>query len=78
VSLLWLLDLILVGIYSVDNRNGQLALVVKVKCKINVPLSWTAQLRHNILAHGTFPEAPYFLMVFPDKHCCDRPCQSIF
>ncbi len=21
----------------------------------------------NILAHGTFPEAPYFLMVFPDK-----------
>jgi hypothetical protein len=25
------------------------------------------QFRRNILAHGTFPSAPYFLMVFPDK-----------
>lgn len=52
---------------SVDNRNGQLALVVEVKRKTNVSPQWAAQLRHNILAHGTFPKAPYFLMVFPDK-----------
>ncbi len=52
---------------SVDNRNGQLALVVEVKRKTNVSPEWAAELRRNILAHGTFPKAPYFLMVFPDK-----------
>lgn len=52
---------------SVDNRNGQLALVVEIKRKINVSSEWAAALRRNILAHGTFPKAPYFLMVFPDK-----------
>jgi len=52
---------------SVDNRNGQLALVVEVKRKTNVSPEWAAKLRRNILAHGTFPKAPYFLMVFPDR-----------
>jgi hypothetical protein len=52
---------------SVDNRNGQLALVVEVKRKTNVSPQWAAELRRNILAHGTFSKAPYFLMVFPDK-----------
>ena len=52
---------------SVDNRNGQLALVVEIKRKTNVSPEWAAKLRQNILAHGTFPKAPYFLMVFPDK-----------
>jgi hypothetical protein len=52
---------------SVDNRNGQLTLVVEVKRKTNVSPEWAAKLRQNILAHGTFPQAPYFLMVFPDK-----------
>jgi hypothetical protein len=52
---------------SVDNRNGQLTLVVEVKRKTNVSPEWAAKLRRNILAHGTFPKAPYFLMVFPDK-----------
>lgn len=52
---------------SVDNRNGQLTLVVEVKSKINASPEWAARLRRNIIAHGTFPKAPYFLMVFPDK-----------
>ncbi len=52
---------------SVDNRDGQLVLVVEVKRKTNVLPEWAAKLRRNILAHGTFPKAPYFLMVFPDK-----------
>ncbi len=52
---------------SVDNRNSQLTLVVEVKRKTNVSPEWAAKLRRNILAHGTFPQAPYFLMVFPDK-----------
>ncbi|MEQ9481150.1 hypothetical protein [Coleofasciculus sp. F4-SAH-05] len=28
---------------------------------------WAAQFRRNILAHGTFYKAPYFLMVFLDR-----------
>ncbi|HEY9619378.1 MAG TPA: hypothetical protein V6C78_03370 [Crinalium sp.] len=52
---------------SVDNRDGQLALVVEVKRKTNVSPEWAAKLRRNIFAHGTFPKAPYFLMVFPDR-----------
>lgn len=52
---------------SVNNRDGQLTLVVEVKRKVNVPPDWAVQLRRNILAHGIFPKAPYFLMVFPDK-----------
>jgi hypothetical protein len=52
---------------SVDNRDGQLMLVVEVKRKTNVSPEWAAKLRRNILAHETFPKAPYFLMVFPDK-----------
>jgi hypothetical protein len=52
---------------AVNNRNGQLALVVEVKCKTNVSQEWAAKLRRNILAHGTFAKAPYFLLVFPDR-----------
>lgn len=52
---------------SVDNRNGQLTLVVEVKCKSNASPEWAARFRRNILAHATFPKAPYFLMVFLDK-----------
>lgn len=51
---------------SVVDRQGQLALVVEVKRKLNASPEWAALFRRNILAHGTFPKAPYFLMVFPD------------
>ncbi len=52
---------------SVDNCNGQRVLVIEVKRKTNVSPEWAAKLRRNILAHGTFPKAPHFLMAFPDK-----------
>jgi hypothetical protein len=52
---------------SVSDRNGKLALVVEVKGKTNASPAWATALRRNILAHGTFPNAPYFLMAFPDK-----------
>ncbi|NJM74596.1 MAG: hypothetical protein HC852_01135 [Acaryochloridaceae cyanobacterium RU_4_10] len=52
---------------SVDNRVGQLTLVVEVNRKTGASPQWAASLRSNILAHGTFPKAPYFLMVFPDQ-----------
>ncbi len=47
------------------DRDNKLALVVEVKSKLDATVSWAAQLRRNILAHGTFPNAPYFLMAFP-------------
>lgn len=52
---------------SVVDRNGQLVLVVEVKRKLNASPQWAAQFRSNILAHGTFANAPYTLIVFPDK-----------
>lgn len=52
---------------SVSDRYGKLALVVKVKGKTNASPAWAVALRRNILAHGTFPSAPYLLMAFPDK-----------
>ena len=52
---------------AVYNEDGQLVLVVEVKGKLNASAQWASQLRSNILAHGIYPKAPYFLMVFPDK-----------
>lgn len=49
------------------NRESQPVLVVEVKNKRDVTPQWAAQFRRNILAHGTFPHAPYLLMVFPDR-----------
>ena len=52
---------------AVYNKDGQLVLVVEVKGKLNASAHWASQLRSNILAHGVYPKAPDFLMVFPDK-----------
>ncbi|MEM9216248.1 MAG: hypothetical protein AAGD25_18120 [Cyanobacteria bacterium P01_F01_bin.150] len=52
---------------AVKNRDGQLVLVVEVKRRTKVSPEWAAQLRRNILAHGIFADAPYFLLVFPDQ-----------
>lgn len=52
---------------TVVDRDGQIALVVEVKHKFGASSEWATQLLCNIFAHGTFPKAPYFLMVFPDQ-----------
>ena len=52
---------------AIYNKDGQLVLVIQVKGKLNASAQWASQLRSNILAHGIYPKAPYFLMVFPDK-----------
>jgi hypothetical protein len=51
---------------AINNRNGQLTLVVEVKNKIGVSPEWAASLRRNLLAHDTLPTAPYLLIAFPD------------
>ena len=52
---------------EVYNQNNQWVLVVEVKNKLNASSEWAARLRRNILAHGTLPKSPYFLLVFPDR-----------
>ncbi|MDJ0616219.1 MAG: hypothetical protein QNJ63_05595 [Calothrix sp. MO_192.B10] len=52
---------------SVYNRDGQLVLVVEVKRKTNVSTEWVTKFRRNLLAHGIFPKAPYFLIALLDK-----------
>ncbi len=49
------------------SRDGQLILAVEVKNKLGTTPAWAAQLRRNILAHGVFPNAPYFLLALPDR-----------
>lgn len=49
------------------NRDGQLMAVVEVKTRRRTSTDWAAQLRRNLLAHGYFPRARYFLLVTPDR-----------
>lgn len=51
----------------VYDKNNQLALIVEVKNKINAPIEWASQFRRNILSHGILPNAPFFMMAFPDR-----------
>ena len=52
---------------EVKNRSGQLVLAVEVKTKLNAAPDWAAKFRRNLLAHEEAPQAPYFLMAFPDR-----------
>jgi hypothetical protein len=49
------------------DKGNNLILVVEAKTKLGASPDWAAQLRRNIFAHGVYPNAPYFLMAFPDK-----------
>lgn len=49
------------------SQNGELMLVAEVKTKLEASPAWAARWRRNILAHGIYPNAPFFLMVFPDR-----------
>jgi hypothetical protein len=49
------------------DRDDQLALVVEVKRKVDASKDWVSQLRRNIMAHGVFPNPPFFLLALPDR-----------
>jgi hypothetical protein len=49
------------------DRNGQLTAIVEVKNKLGTSREWAAQLRRNILAHGEYYCADFFLLVTPDR-----------
>ena len=52
---------------TVLDKHDQLVLVAEVKGRLGIGPEWASQFRRNIFAHGTFPDAPYFLMAFPDQ-----------
>lgn len=52
-----------IEVYSLDHR---LQMVVEVKSTPGVSPEWAARFRHNLLAHGAVPNAPYFLIALPD------------
>jgi hypothetical protein len=49
------------------DRDGQLTAVVEIKNKIGTSPEWAAKLRRNILAHGGFRSADFFLLITPDR-----------
>jgi len=49
------------------DRNGQLTAVAELKNKLGTSREWATQLRRNILAHGGYYSADFFLLVTPDR-----------
>ncbi len=52
---------------AVYDRYDQLTLVIEIKNKLDTTPEWASRLRRNILAHGVYPNAQFFLLAFPDK-----------
>jgi hypothetical protein len=53
--------------FALYDRNGRLIAVAQVKNKSGTSREWAAKLRRNILAHGGFHSADFFLLLTPDK-----------
>lgn len=47
--------------------NGRILLVAEVKTKLGASAEWAAQMRQNLLMHAAIPNAPFFLLAFPDR-----------
>jgi hypothetical protein len=55
-----------VDVIAYDER-GQALLLVEVKGGRDTSELWAARYRRNILAHGTLPAAPFFLIAMPER-----------
>ena len=49
------------------NSHGRLTAIVEVKSKMRTSSEWAALTRRNILAHGDFSGADFFLLITPDR-----------
>src|SRR5579863_7097830 len=47
--------------------RGQPVLLVEVKSQRQTSDVWAARFRRNLLAHGTLPKAPFFLIATPER-----------
>jgi hypothetical protein len=52
---------------AVSDRFQRLTLTVEVKKKFGATEKWAAETRVNLVVHGFYPIAPYFLLVTPEK-----------
>jgi len=52
---------------AIYDRSRQLVLTTEIKTMTGVSTEWASQLRRNILAHGGYPLAQYFLLATPDR-----------
>ncbi len=46
---------------------GRLAVLVEAKRRAGTDATWAAQLRRNLFAHGSIPEADLFAVIVPDR-----------
>jgi hypothetical protein len=49
------------------DERGQPLLLVEVKSRHQTSELWAARFRRNLLAHGTLPRAPFFLIATPER-----------
>jgi hypothetical protein len=49
------------------DEHGQPVLLVEVKSRHETSELWAARFRRNLLAHGTLPKAPFFLIATPER-----------
>lgn len=47
--------------------KGNPTLTVEIKNKKGTDENWAAQMRRNMLAHGTLPKTDFFLLALPDN-----------
>ncbi len=52
---------------AVYNSHGRLTAIAEVKNKMGASADWAARTRRNMLAHGDFGNAEFFLMITPEK-----------
>lgn len=60
------LDVRAIDFVGYDSR-GEVVLLAEAKARRGTSISWAAELRKNILSHGTLPESQFFLIVTPDR-----------
>ena len=48
-------------------KDGQLALVVETKSRLNTSADWAARMRRNLFSHGIVPKSEYFMLAMPDN-----------
>jgi hypothetical protein len=46
---------------------GRAVLAAEVKSRVGTSEAWAARFRRNIMAHGTVPQAMFFLIATPDR-----------
>lgn len=49
------------------DQRGQPVLLAEVKSSYKTSEQWAARFRRNLLAHGTLPQAPYFMIATPEQ-----------